>query len=85
MRGDDTPALEKLLRRRSDGRYELLVVIRRDIDYEEYEARIKALEVRNKSLEQQLYRFSMMANQYIDANDEIRCLKQVLRDHHISF
>lgn len=85
MRGDDTPALEKLLRRRSDGRYELLVVIRRDIDYEEYEARIKALEARNKSLEQQLYRFSMMANQYIDANDEIRHLKQVLRDHHISF
>lgn len=85
MRGDDTPALEKLLRRRSDGRYELLVVIRRDIDYEEYEARIKALEARNKSLEQQLYRFSMMANQYIDANDEIRRLKQVLRDHHISF
>lgn len=85
MRGDDTPALEKLLRRRSDGRYELLVVIRRDIDYEEYEARIKALEARNKSLEQQLYRFSMMANQYIDANDEIRRLKQVLRDHHIPF
>lgn len=85
MRGDDTPALEKLLRRRSDGRYELLVVIRRDIDYEEYEARIKALETCNKSLEQQLYRFSMMANQYIDANDEIRRLKQLLRDHHISF
>lgn len=85
MRGDDTPALEKLLRRRSDGRYELLVVIRRDIDYEEYEARIRALEARNKSLEQQLYRFSMMANQYIDSNDEIRHLKQVLRDHHISF
>lgn len=85
MRGDDTPALDKLLRRRSDGRYELLVVIRRDIDYEEYEARIKALEARNKSLEQQIYRFSMMANQYIDANDEIRHLKQVLRDHHISF
>lgn len=85
MRGDDTPALEKLLRRRSDGRYELLVVIRRDIDYVEYEARIKALEARNKSLEQQIYRFSMMANQYIDANDEIRRLKQVLRDHHISF
>lgn len=85
MRGDDTPALEKLLRRRPDGRYELLVVIRRDIDYEEYEARIKALEARNKSLEQQIYRFSMMANQYIDANDEIRRLKQVLRDHHIPF
>lgn len=85
MMGDDTPALEKLLRRRSDGRYELLVVIRRDIDYEVYEARIKALEARNKSLEQQIYRFSMMANQYIDANDEIRRLKQVLRDHHISF
>lgn len=85
MRGDDTPALEKLLRRRSDGRYELLVVIRRDIDYEEYEVRIKALEACNKSLEQQLYRFSMMANQYIDANDEIRHLKQVLRDHHIPF
>lgn len=85
MRGDDTPALEKLLRRRSDGRYELLVVIRRDIDYEEYEARIKSLVARNKCLEQQIYRFSMMANQYIDANDEIRRLKQVLRDHHISF
>lgn len=85
MRGDDTPALDKLLRRRSDGRFELLVVIRRDIDYEEYEARIRALEARNKSLEQQLYRFSMMANQYIDANDEIRRLKQLLRDHHISF
>ena len=49
----DTAALQKLLRRRSDGRYELLVIIRRDIDYEEYEARIKALEARNKSLEQQ--------------------------------
>lgn len=85
MMGDDTPALENLLRRRSDGRYELLVVIRRDIDYEEYEARIKSLVARNKSLEQQIYRFSMMANQYIDANDEIRRLKQVLRDHHISF
>lgn len=85
MRGDDTPALDKLLRRRSDGRFELLVVIRRDIDYEEYEARIRALEARNKSLEQQIYRFSMMANQYIDANDEIRRLKQLLRDHHISF
>lgn len=85
MRGDDTPALEKLLRLRSDGRYELLVVIRRDIDYDEYEARIRALEARNKSLEQQIYRFSMMANQYIDANDEIRHLKQVLRDHQISF
>lgn len=83
--GTDTAALQKLLRRRSDGRYELLVTIRRDTDYEEYEARIKALEVRNKSLEQQIFRFSLMANQYIDSNDEIRRLKQLLKDHHISF
>lgn len=81
----DTAALQKLLRRRSDGRYELLVTIRRDTDYEEYEARIKALEASNKSLEQQIYRFSLMANQYIDSNDEIRRLKQLLKDHHISF
>lgn len=81
----DTVALQKLLRRRSDGRYELLVTIRRDTDYEEYEARIKALEARNKSLEQQIYRFSMMANQYISANDEIRRLQQLLKSHHISF
>lgn len=85
MMDNSSSALEKLLRRRSDGRYELLVVIRRDIDYEEYEARIKALEVRNESLQQQIYRFSMMANSYIDANDEIRHLKQLLREHHISF
>lgn len=83
--GTDTAALQKLLRRRSDGRYELLVTIRRDTDYEEYEARIKSLEARNKSLEQQIYRFSLMANQYIDSNDEIRRLKQLLKDHHISF
>lgn len=83
--GTDTSALQKLLRRRSDGRYELLVTIRRDTDYEEYEARIKVLEARNKSLEQQIYRFSLMANQYIDSNDEIRRLKQLLKDHHISF
>ena len=81
----DTAALQKLLRRRSDGRYELFVTIRRDTDYAEYEARIEALEGRNKSLEQQIYRFSMMANQYISANDEIRRLKQLLKDHHISF
>lgn len=81
----DTAALQKLLRRRSDGRYELLVTIRRDTDYAEYEARIEALEARNKSLEQQIYRFSLMANQYIDSNDEIRRLKQLLTDHHISF
>lgn len=81
----DTAALQKLLRRRSDGRYELLVTIRRDTDYVEYEARIEALEARNKSLEQQIYRFSLMANQYIDSNDEIRRLKQLLKDHHISF
>lgn len=83
--GTDTAALQKLLRRRSDGRYELLVTIRRDTDYVEYEARIQALEARNKSLEQQIYRFSMMANQYISANDEIRRLQQLLRAHHISF
>lgn len=83
--GIDTAALQKLLRRRSDGRYELLVTIRRDTDYVEYEARIQALEARNKSLEQQIYRFSMMANQYISANDEIRRLQQLLRVHHISF
>lgn len=83
--GTDTSALQKLLRRRSDGRYELLVTIRRDTDYEEYEARIKVLEARNKSLEQQIYRFSLMANQYIDSNDEIRRLKQLLKVHHISF
>lgn len=81
----DTAALRKLLRRRSDGRYELLVTIRRDTDYAEYEARIEALEARNKSLEQQIYRFSMMANQYISANDEIRRLQQLLKAHHISF
>lgn len=81
----DTAALQKLLRRRSDGRYELLVTIRRDTDYEEYEARIKALEACNKSLEQQIYRFSMMANQFISANDEIRRLQQLLKSHHISF
>lgn len=81
----DTAVLQKLLRRRSDGRYELLVTIRRDTDYAEYEARIEALEARNKSLEQQIYRFSLMANQYIDSNDEIRRLKQLLKDHHISF
>lgn len=81
----DTAALQKLLRRRSDGRYELLVTIRRDTDYAEYEARIEALEACNKSLEQQIYRFSLMANQYIDSNDEIRRLKQLLKDHHISF
>lgn len=83
--GTDTAALQKLLRRRSDGRYELLVTIRRDTDYAEYEARIQALEARNKSLEQQIYRFSMMANQYISANDEIRRLQQLLKAHHISF
>ena len=83
--GTDTAALQKLLRRRSDGRYELLVTIRRDTDYVEYEARIEALEARNKSLEQQIYRFSMMANQYISANDEIRRLQQLLKSHHISF
>lgn len=83
--GTDTTALQKLLRRRSDGRYELLVTIRRDTDYVEYEARIAALEARNKSLEQQIYRFSMMANQYISANDEIRRLQQLLKSHHISF
>lgn len=82
---NSSSALQKLLRRRSDGRYELLVTIRRDTDYEDYEARIKALEARNKSLEQQIYRFSLMANQYIDSNDEIRRLKQLLKDHHISF
>lgn len=81
----DTAALQKLLRRRSDGRYELLVTIRRDTDYAEYEARIESLVARNKSLEQQIYRFSLMANQYIDSNDEIRRLKQLLKDHHISF
>ena len=83
--GTDTVALQKLLRRRSDGRYELLVTIRRDTDYAEYEARIAALEARNKSLDQQIYRFSMMANQYISANDEIRRLQQLLKSHHISF
>lgn len=83
--GTDTAALQKLLRRRSDGRYELLVTIRRDTDYAEYEARIQALEARNKDLEQQIYRFSMMANQYISANDEIRRLQQLLKSHHISF
>lgn len=83
--GTDTAALQKLLRRRSDGRYELLVTIRRDTDYAEYEARIEALEACNKSLEQQIYRFSMMANQYISANDEIRRLQQLLKAHHISF
>lgn len=83
--GTDTAALQKLLRRRSDGRYELLVTIRRDTDYLEYEARIQALETCNKSLEQQIYRFSMMANQYISANDEIRRLQQLLKAHHISF
>lgn len=81
----DTAALRKLLRRRSDGRCELVVIIRRDTDYVEYEARIEALEACNKSLEQQIYRFSLMANQYIDSNDEIRRLKQLLKDHHISF
>ena len=80
-----TAALEKLLRRRSDGRYELLVVVRRDTDYDEYEARIKALEARNESLQQQIYRFSMMANQYIDAYDEIRRLERLLQDHHIAY
>lgn len=83
--GTDTAALQKLLRRRSDGRYELLVTIRRDTDYMEYEARIAALEARNQSLEQQIYRFSLMANQYISANDEIRRLQQLLKVHHISF
>lgn len=83
--GTDTAALQKLLRRRSDGRYELLVTIRRDTDYAEYEARIEALEACNKSLEQQIYRFSIMANQYISANDEIRRLQQLLKAHHISF
>lgn len=81
----DTAALQKLLRRRPDGLYELLVTIRRDTDYAEYEARIEALEGGNKSLEQQIYRFSLMANQYIDSNDEIRGLKQLFKDHHISF
>ena len=80
-----TAALEKLLRRRSDGRYELLVIIRRDTDYEDYEARIKALEARNENLQQQIYRFSMMANQYIDAYDEIRRLERLLQDHHIAY
>ena len=85
MGTDDIDALQNLLRRRSDGRYELLVTIRRDTDYVEYEARIQALEARNKSLEQQIYRFSMMANQYISANDEIRRLQHLLKSHHISF
>lgn len=80
-----TAALEKLLRRRSDGRYELLVVVRRDTDYDDYEARIKALEAKNENLQQQIYRFGMMANQYIDAYDEIRRLEKLLKDHHIAY
>lgn len=81
----DTAALQKLLRRRLYGRYEFLVTIRRDTVYAEYEARIEALEACNKSLEQQIYRFSLMANQYIDSYVEIRRLKQLLKYHHISF
>lgn len=78
-------ALQKLLRERPDGRCELLVVIKRDTDYAEYEARIAALEAQKESLQQQLYKFSMMANEYISAYDEIRRLKRLLSDHHISF
>lgn len=80
-----TTALEKLLRQRPDGRYELLITYRRDTDYADYEARIEALEARNKALEQQIYRFSMMAGQYVDALDDLQRLKRLLQDHHIAY
>lgn len=80
-----TAGLQKLLRRRSDGRYELLVVLKRDTDYEDYESRIASLEGQIDSLKQQVYRFSMMANEYISAYDEIRRLKRLLQDHDIPF
>lgn len=80
-----TSALEKLLRQRPDGRYELLITYRRDTDYADYEARIEALEAKNRALEQQIYRFSMMAGQYVDALDDLQRLKRLLQDHHIAY
>lgn len=78
-------ALQKLLRERPDGRCELLVVIKRDTDYVDYVSRIAVLEAQKESLQQQIYRFSMMADEYISAYDEIRRLKRLLSDHHIPF
>lgn len=80
-----TNALEKLLRQRPDGRYELLITYRRDTDYADYEARIEALEAENRALEQQIYRFSMMAGQYVDVYDEMRRLKRLLQEHQIAY
>ena len=78
-------ALERLLRPLSDGRAELVVTYRRHEDYEAYEQELEKLRAENKRLQQDIYTWTMMGNQYLSTLDEVRRLQMILRKHKISF
>ena len=78
-------AIERLLRPVEGDRVEVVVVYRRDSDYEAYELELEKLRAENKRLQQDIYTWTMMGNQYLSTLDEKRRLEIILRKHKIPF
>lgn len=78
-------ALERLLRPLDDGRMELVVVYRRDSDYDVYEQQLYDLREQIKQLQRDIATWTVMGNQYLSTLDELRRLQKILRKHNISF
>lgn len=78
-------ALQRLLRPLDDGRVEVVVTYRRHEDYEAYELELEKLRAENKRLQQDIYTWTMMGNQYLSTLDEKRRLEMILRKHKIPF
>ena len=87
MSGEEirSEALQRLLRGLDDGRLEVVVTYRRFEDYEAYERELDVLRDQVKSLERDIYSWTMMGNQYLESLDELRRLQKILRKHKIPF
>lgn len=87
MSGEDSryKALESLLRPVTGGRQEIVVTYRKHEDYENYEHRIAELTAKVEHQQAEIYKWTMMGTQYLDALDELRRLKLILKHHNIDF
>lgn len=78
-------ALRRLLRPLDDGSVSLVVTYRRHDDYMAYEREIADLRAKCKRMDQDLAKWALMGNRYIESLDEIKYLKSVLDSYKISY
>lgn len=78
-------ALERLLQPLTGDRVEVVVTYRRYDDYGAYERQIADLNQKYKRAQDEVYRWQLIGNRFLETFDELNRLEELLRRNNISF